>query len=45
MTRPVDTVRRFYDPPGNGDVPAVLTLLDPQVEWGPCKGWGSRYPG
>ncbi len=31
MTTPVDTVRRFYDALGNGDVPAVLTLLDPQV--------------
>ena len=33
MTTPVDTVRRFYDALGRGDVPAVLALLDPQVEW------------
>lgn len=33
MTTPVDTVRRFYDALGNGDVPAVLSLLDAQVEW------------
>jgi ketosteroid isomerase-like protein len=32
-TTPVDTVRRFYDALGRGDVPAVLSLLDPQVEW------------
>ena len=33
MTTPVDTVRRFYDALGRGDVPSVLTLLDAQVEW------------
>jgi ketosteroid isomerase-like protein len=33
MTKPVDTVRRFYDALGRGDVPSVLSLLDPQVEW------------
>jgi ketosteroid isomerase-like protein len=33
MTLPVDTVRRFYDALGRGDVPAVLSLLDAQVEW------------
>jgi ketosteroid isomerase-like protein len=33
MTPPVDTVRRFYDVLGRGDVPAVLSLLDVQVEW------------
>ena len=33
MTAPVDTVRRFYDALGNGDVPAVLSLLDAQVQW------------
>jgi ketosteroid isomerase-like protein len=32
-TTPVDTVRRFYDALGRSDVPAVLSLLDPQVEW------------
>jgi uncharacterized protein len=33
MTTPVDTVRRFYDALGRGDVPAALSLLDAQVEW------------
>lgn len=33
MTTPVDTVGRFYDALGNGDVPAALSLLDAQVEW------------
>jgi ketosteroid isomerase-like protein len=33
MTKPVDTVRRFYDALGRGDVAAVLSLLDPEVEW------------
>jgi uncharacterized protein len=33
MTTPVTTVRRFYDALGSGDVPAVLSLLDAQVEW------------
>ena len=33
MTTPVNTVRRFYDALGRGDVPAVLSLLDAQVEW------------
>ena len=33
MTTPTDTVRRFYDALGRGDVPAVLSLLDAHVEW------------
>jgi ketosteroid isomerase-like protein len=33
MTKPVETVRRFYDALGRGDVPSVLSLLDRQVEW------------
>jgi ketosteroid isomerase-like protein len=33
MTKPADTVRRFYDALSRGDVPAVLSLLDAQVEW------------
>ena len=33
MTTPVDTVRRFYDALGRGDVPAILLVLDAQVEW------------
>jgi ketosteroid isomerase-like protein len=33
MTKPVDTVRRFYDALGRGDVPAVVSLLGAQIEW------------
>jgi uncharacterized protein len=33
MTTPVDTVQRFYDALGRGDIPAVLSLLDAHVEW------------
>ena len=33
MTTPVDIVRRFYDALGRGDVPAILSTLDAQVEW------------
>ena len=29
----VDTVRRFYDALGRGDVPAVRSLFDVQIEW------------
>jgi len=33
MTSPVTTVRTFYDAIARGDVPAVLSILDPNVEW------------
>jgi ketosteroid isomerase-like protein len=33
MTAPVTVVRRFYDALGRGDIPAVLSLLDPRIEW------------
>lgn len=33
MSSSVDTVRRFYDALGRGDVAAVLSLLHPEVEW------------
>ncbi len=33
MTKPVDTVRRFYDALAHGDVPAVLSTLDANIEW------------
>ena len=33
MIAPVRTVSHFYDALGRGDVPALLSLLDPQVEW------------
>jgi uncharacterized protein len=33
MTTPIDIANSFYDALGRGDVPAILSLLDPQVEW------------
>jgi len=33
MTDPADSVRRFYDALGRGDVATVMALLDPQVQW------------
>jgi uncharacterized protein len=33
MTTPIETVRRFYDALSHGDVPALLALLDPAIEW------------
>lgn len=33
MNTAVDTVRRFYDALGRGEVQDLLSLLDPQVEW------------
>ncbi len=33
MTAPVTIVRRFYDALDRGDLPAMLSLLDPRVEW------------
>lgn len=33
MTTPIDIASSFYDALGRGDGPAILSLLDPQVEW------------
>ena len=33
MAIAVDTVRRFYDALGPGEVPAILSLFDVQIEW------------
>ena len=33
MSTPSTIVRSFYDALGRGDVAAVLSLLDPEVEW------------
>jgi ketosteroid isomerase-like protein len=33
MTSSLDTVRSFYASLARGDVPAVLALLDPDIEW------------
>lgn len=32
-TDPVEVVRRFYEALGRGDVPAILGLLAPSLEW------------
>jgi uncharacterized protein len=42
MTTPVKTVRRFYDALGRGDVRAVFSLLDAQVEWTEAQRLKSR---
>ena len=33
MCNSTETVRRFYDALGRGDVAMILDLLDPQVQW------------
>jgi ketosteroid isomerase-like protein len=33
MNNSLETLRKFYDALGRGDLPAVLRLLDPHVEW------------
>ena len=33
MTTPIKLVQRFYKALARGDIPAVLTVLDPHVEW------------
>ena len=33
MTTPSSIVRGFYDALGRGDVAAVLSFLDPEIEW------------
>jgi uncharacterized protein len=38
MNTEVDIVRRFYDALGRGDVAAVLSLLDQNVEWTEAEG-------
>ncbi len=45
MTTPVDTLRRFYDAPGRGDVPSVVSLLDAQVEWSEAERFPCRVGG
>ena len=33
MTNPTDSIRRFYEALGRGDVATVVSLLDSQVQW------------
>ena len=39
MNTTVQTVRRFYDALQQGDIGAVLSLLDPDVEWTEAEGF------
>lgn len=39
MTAPVDLVRSFYANLGRGDVPGVLGLLHPALEWTEAEGF------
>ncbi len=39
MTKPIDLVRAFYTAVGKGDVPAVLALLHPELEWTEAQGF------
>jgi hypothetical protein len=43
LATPLASVRAGYDAFARGDVPAVLGLLDPQVEWTEAAGF--PYPG
>ena len=33
MTTPVELVQKFYAALGTGDIPSILTVLDPDLEW------------
>ena len=39
MTKPVDLVRAFYTAVANGDVPGVVALLHPELEWTEAEGF------
>lgn len=39
MTEPKDVVRGFYDAVARGDVPAVVGLLHPDLEWTEAEGF------
>jgi uncharacterized protein len=43
----VEIMRGAYDAAGRGDLPALLALLDPQVDWNEAEGYiyGGRYVG
>jgi ketosteroid isomerase-like protein len=34
----VDIVKRVYEAFGRGDVPAVLAMMDPKIEWYEAEG-------
>ncbi len=33
MTTPVQLVQKFYTALSTGDIPTILTVLDPDLEW------------
>ncbi len=33
MTTPVELVQKFYAALGTGEIPSILTVLDPDLEW------------
>ena len=33
MTTPLKLVQKFYAALSTGDIPAILTVLDPDLEW------------
>ena len=39
MTAPVELVRAFYSAVAQGDVPGVVALLHPQLEWTEAEGF------
>lgn len=39
MTNPVDLVRAFYTAVAQGDVPGVVALLHPELEWTEAEGF------
>lgn len=39
MTTPVDIIREFYNAVARGDVPGVVALLHPGLEWTEAKGF------
>ncbi|MBX9860259.1 MAG: nuclear transport factor 2 family protein [Sphingomonas sp.] len=39
MTNPIETVRAFYTAVAQGDVPGVVALLHPDLEWTEAEGF------
>ncbi len=38
MTTPLKLVQKFYAALSNGDIPTLLTVLDPDLEWTEAEG-------
>jgi ketosteroid isomerase-like protein len=39
MSKPIETVKFFYEALAHGDAPAALSLLTPDMEWSVVAGW------